>query len=273
MKYGSIQFGNMLAAGLLSLVSLAVPHAARAAVPDDPLYQSVVLVTGYDMRSRPYGFQRTLRDVLVKLSGNPGLEKDPRVAELGKYVDLIVTRFDYVDQMAGIKKHDDQGSYDRPYYLTVRFDPVAIDQMLAQLGEKPWRGKRRVIVPIIAMHGRSGPLLVSSDEPAAADERQSFTTIANDYALGSRIPTKTELKAWGVSIDRLPDKPVAGRPGEAVVAGMLNFEDAVGWSGAWHFRWHGTDYSWNFSGVNYDEAFRRAVRGVLRLASGHKSPE
>jgi len=273
MKYRNASPWKKPAASFLVLASLAAIAPAGAQEADDPLYQSVVLVTGYDMRSRPTGFARALRNVLVNLSGDPRLEKDPRVAEVGKYVDLIVTHFDYVDQMAGIKKHDDQGSYDRPHYLTVRFDPIAIDQMLADLGEKPWRGERPVIVPIIAMHGRTGPLMVSADDPAAADERQSLATIATDYSLKVRIPTEAELEDWDASVDHLPDKPVAGAPNEAVVAGMLTFEDGVGWNGGWSLHWHGTDYNWKVSGVNYDEAFREAVRGVLRIASGHDSPE
>jgi hypothetical protein len=38
-------------------------------------------------------------------------------------------------------------------------------------------------------------------------------------------------------------------------------------------RWRGVDYAWGIKGVNYDEAFRDLVRGVLRVASGHGAPE
>ena len=104
-----------------------------------------MIVTGYDMRSRPSGFARALREVLVKLSGEPRLDLDPRVRELSIHADHLVTTFDYVDQMAGIKVHDDQGTYDRPYNLTVVFDPGKIDAALADLGEHPWLGERPVI--------------------------------------------------------------------------------------------------------------------------------
>ena len=38
-------------------------------------------------------------------------------------------------------------------------------------------------------------------------------------------------------------------------------------------RQHGVDYTWGISGVNYDEAFRDIIRGVLRVASGHDGPK
>jgi len=258
--------------GLIVLVSIAAVAPVKAA-ESDPLYQSTVIVTGYDMRSRPGGFARALRDVLVKLSGDPRLEKDPRVAELGKHPDSMVTSFDYVDLMAGIKVHDDQGTYDRSYNLTVRFDPARIDQTLEGLGQHPWRGTRPVVVPVIAMHGPSRAYLVRAEDPATADQRQSFATIAHDYSLNARMPTEAELAAWGASAEGAPAAPPASRDDEAIVAGTLAFEDGVGWNGAWAVRWHGTDYTWKVAGVNYDEAFRDAVRGVLRIASGHDSPE
>ena len=81
------------------------------------LYQSTAIVTGTDMRSRPAGFARCLRDVLVKVSGEPRLIQDARVAELGRRADAFVVSFSYVDVMAGIPIHDDQGTYDRPRSL------------------------------------------------------------------------------------------------------------------------------------------------------------
>ena len=109
-------------------------RAPSARAQDAPnLYQSTAIVTGTDMRSRPTGFAQCLRNVLVKVSGEPKLIKDARVAELGRHADAFVVSFSYVDVMAGIPIHDDQGTYDRPHYLTVKFDPALIDHALADL--------------------------------------------------------------------------------------------------------------------------------------------
>jgi hypothetical protein len=132
------------------------------------LYQANAIVTGTDMRQRPWGMAQCLREVLVKVSGDPRLKNDPRVIELAAHAARFVASFDYIDMMAGIPKKDDQGSYDRPHRLTVHFDPAKIDGKLAELGETPWRGERPVVVPILLVHGGSRRLMCSAPKSRRA---------------------------------------------------------------------------------------------------------
>lgn len=259
--------------GAATAISLVGPPApARGDVTSD-LYKSTVIVTGFDMRSRPSGFARALHEVLVKLSGDPRLDKDQRVNELAAHADKLVASFDYVDQMAGIPIHDEQGTYDRPYYLTVVFDRAKIDQALADLGEKPWLGVRPVIVPVFAVDRVTKTYLLSSENPAAADQAGAFTDVAADYDIHVHIPTEAELKTWGVSLDGFPSPTAVSTPEQAIVAGTMVFkEDLPGWVGKWRFKWRDAEYDWEISGVNFDSAFRDAIRGVLRVVSGHDGP-
>ncbi len=254
------------------LVAVRVPSSPAQDAPD--LYQATAIVTGTDMRSRPTGFAQCLRDVLVKISGEPRLIKDARVAELGRRAEAFVVSFGYVDVMAGIPIHDDQGTYDRPHYLTVKFDPARIDAALAELGEKPWRGERPVVVPMLSMRRSGPPFLLSAELPAGADERASFAERAQEFGLTARIPSESELTAWGAAPGQIPPPPAAAGPREVVVSGTLEFKESVpGWEGSWRMRQNGRDYVWGISGVNYDEAFRDIIRGVLRVASGHDGPK
>ena len=240
-----------------------------------PLYSADAIVTGTDMRQRPWGFAQCLREVLVKVSGDPRLKDDPRVIDLAEHADQFVTAFDYVDLMAGIKKKDDQGSYDRPHRLTVHFDPAKIDQTVAALGGTPWRGERPVVVPVLLVHGpRPPPYVLSADIPAGAEQRGSFTTWAGAFGMAVRFPSDAELAAWGASADRLPAEPPPSRAGEAVVIGTLDWSETLpGWVGEWRVDWRGADHRWGIGGVNYDAAFRDIVRGVVLLASGTGSPD
>ena len=255
-------------------IGIAVPAVAPAhADATSDLYKSTVIVTGFDMRSRPSGFARALHEVLVKLSGEPRLDKDPRVAELAAHADKLVASFDYVDQMAGIPIHDEQGTYDRPYYLTVIFDRAKIDQTLADLGEKPWLGARPVITPVIWVDRFAKHYLLSSENPAGADQAGSFNDVAADYDIHVHIPTEAEFKAWGVTPGQLPVPTQPSTAEQAIVAGTLAFdEDLPGWVGKWRFKWRDAEYNWEISGVNFDSAFRNAIRGVLRVVSGHDGP-
>ena len=256
----------------------AVPLQAQAS-DGGGFYQAYAIVTGTDMRQRPWGFAQCLREVLVKVSGNPLLKEDPRLPALLAHADRFVASFDYHDMMAGIPYHDDQGTYDRPHKLTVHFDPGRIDAALAELGERPWRGERPVVVPVLLVQGRKPPPYVLSAEiPAGAEQRGSFATAAEELGLTVRIPSEAELAAWGARVDRFPFPQAPSPPSraaqEAVVAGTLVWREALpGWVGTWRTRWHGVDHSWGISGVNYDAAFRDILRGVVLLASGHRAPE
>lgn len=266
---------NRLGWAAALLLALAAPTAAAEG---GDLYTAYAIVTGTDMRQRPWGFAQCLREVLVKLSGDPRLQGDPRVAALAEHADRLVAAFDYVDLMAAYKKKDDQGSYDRPHRLTVHFDPAKIDAALAQLGETPWRGDRPVVVPVLLVHGpKPPPYLLTTEEPRAAEQRGSLIDRAGELGLAAHIPSTAELAAWHIAADSFPlpeGELPASQPSEAVVLGTLDWSEALpGWIGAWHLRWRGADHAWGIRGVNYDAAFRDMVGGVMLLASGHVEPD
>jgi hypothetical protein len=253
----------------LALVLATAPSTSGQVISE--IYQATVIVTGYDMRSRPSGFAQALRWVLVNVSGEPRLRADPRVSALAAHADALVASFYYVDQMAGIKYHDEQGTYDRPQNLTVEFVPARIDKALTDLGEQPWRGKRPVVVPVLTVRGFTGAsYLLSAESPAGAEQRPAFADVARDFYMKVRFPAEADFAAWGISMGQFPSLPTTTATDDALVAGTLEFQKSLpGWVGSWRLRWRCVDYAWGIKGVNYDEAFRDIVRGVLRVASGH----
>ena len=85
---------------------------------------------------------RCLRDVLVAASGNPAWLDDPRVDRLAPDPGALLQDLAYLDRMSDQPRHDEQGTRDRPYDLIAWFDPAHVDALLAQLGDRPWRGER-----------------------------------------------------------------------------------------------------------------------------------
>jgi hypothetical protein len=259
------------------LGSRLVPPKPEGPCPPNigPMYRADAIVTGTDMRQRPWGFAQTLREVLVKSSGDPRLKDDARTAPLAAHADRFVACFDYVDMMAAVPLHDDQGTSDRPYKLIVSFVPGKIDALLAQFGDKPWHGKRPVVVPVLLIHGRKPPPYVLSAEiPMGGEQRGSFATAAGQFGMEVRIPSAAELRAWGANLGRFLSDPPPSNAGEAVVVGTLDWSETLpGWIGKWRMRWRGADYAWGISGVNYDAAFRNIVRGVVLVVSGAGPPD
>jgi hypothetical protein len=262
--------GNYLGSRLL-------PSEPQAPCPPGipALYQAYEIVTGTDMRQRPWGFAQTLREVLVKVSGDPRLKTDPRTPGLTARAADFVACFRYADQMADVPLHDEQGTYDRPYKLTVTFEPAKIDALLATLGDHPWRGERPVVVPVLAVHGRKPPgYLLTAEAPEGAEQRAAFATAAGQFGVEFRFPSAAQLAGWGVSLDHLPPAPPPSATGEATVLGTLDWNESLpGWVGKWRMRWDNRDHEWGVSGVNYDAAFRDILGGVELIASGNGSPD
>ena len=239
------------------------------------LYQAMEIVTGTDMRERPRGFAMCLADVLVKVSGGPRLRSDPRVVEMEKHANEYVLSFSYVDPIAAIRHHDDQGTYDRSQNLTVTFDPAKIDALLTSLGQRPWRGQRPVLIPVLFVRSRHPPAyLLSATEDLAAEQRAAFERVASEAGISWRFATAAEFGNWGVGEDSETDGAACGPQGEIVVRGTLDWSDAAqGWVGKWRACWKGGEHAWAIRGVGYDEAFANIVEGAALIAAGRGEPE
>jgi hypothetical protein len=251
-------------------IAAAFINIAPPAVADDAtsLYQAMEIVTGTDMRERPRGFALCLEDVLVKVSGDPRLRLDPRVAEMKLHAADYVATFNYVDPIAGTRPKDDQGTYDRSENLTVSFDPAKIDALLASLGEQPWRGPRPVLIPVLSVHARvPASYRITDVEDRAAEQRAAFERVAAEAGLAIKFPASSAFPKLSATAPCLPD-------GTIVVLGKLDWSDAaLGWIGAWRTCWNGVEHHWTISGVGYDQAFDNLVAGAVLLASGRGSPE
>ncbi|MGH6916165.1 MAG: DUF2066 domain-containing protein, partial [Geminicoccaceae bacterium] len=90
---------------LTCLVATVMLGCGAAAASLDDLYQAQTIVTGQGEESRRVGFAECMQQVLVKVSGDPRLTGDPRVAAMAGQADTFVAAFDYRDRMAGIPVH------------------------------------------------------------------------------------------------------------------------------------------------------------------------
>ena len=234
----------------------ATPAAAMQQDPALGRYEARAFVTGTDLRSRPAGMAACLADVLVKVSGDPTILTDPRLAALQQHSADYVTDFDYWDRMSGIAHHDEQGSNDRPYNLTVRFDPARIDAALATLGRSVWPDPRPVLLFRVHVTGGRANFDLTRAAPQAGEMRAAIVESAQKYGMRVALP---------------------GDPGPAdgvALAGTLVLSrQALGWVSTWHLDYGGSGYDWGDSGVDFDEAFRDGIGGAMRILSGHGAPQ
>jgi hypothetical protein len=244
------------------------------------IYTTRAVVTGKDERNRPLGFKLCFEDVLVKVSCDATILSDRRFEALAAVAGQYVSTFSYRDRLEGKPVRDEQGTYDRPHFLTCQFDPQKIDGVLKMLGRKPWLGHRPRLVMVLIVHGRTNSGLLSSDGAFDPDMREALANAARRYGLTVNLPSVANLQVNQINIDTAEITP-AGRlsrvaelsDSELPLVGDLRWSDAaLGWVVNWRLAVNGRRHRWSIIGVNYDEAFRNAVRGAARVLSGNGEP-
>jgi hypothetical protein len=248
--------------------------------PIEDIYTSRTVVTGKDERNRPLGFRLCFEDVLVKASGDYSIVNEKRVAKLAVHAAKYITDFSYRDVLEDKPLGDEQGTYDRPHYLTCKFDRAKIDAIIKQLKRKPWTGKRPKLVMVIAVQDRKQQGMLTSDGPLDPNMRESLSNAAIRYGMTVELPSVASLQQQNIDLDNAAE---AGGPvleaiatasnAELPIVGDLTFSDAAtGWIATWHFDANGKTMRWSARGVNYDEAFRSGVRGVMLALSDNGKP-
>lgn len=263
------------------LAWLALMAAAEPAeiVPD--LYTATVFVTGQGEETRGPGFASALAAVLVKVSGDPGLADDPGLAALGARASDFVEAFSYRDRMEGIPVHDEQGSRDRPYDLTVTFEPEAIDAALEAMGGEPWRGPRPALLVVVAVRNGDAGFVLAADGAKGRDMREALAGAAEQYGMPAELPTEAALVNAGIASPGFAhvewevfDALLSSTDADVAVTGTLTWSDAdLGWDADWGMTIDGVPYRWQSHRVSFDNAFRSAIGGAARILSGHGPPE
>lgn len=243
------------------------PYSSRI----DELYTAKTLVTGQGEKNRQPGFRDCLAQVLVRVSGDQRLLARPELADLKARAGSFVQSFSYHDRLAGKPIHDEQGTHDRPHDLTCRYAPGVVDRLLADLGSRPWRTERpRLAVSLDVTRYRQA-FRVSPDDPRDEAMRQSFALAAAPLAMQVVFPSAKEaIASAGGHTSTIPAK---AQGTDLPLIGNLDWSDADhGWVATWRLSDGGRHHIWSVRGVNFDEAFRVAVRGAAQILSGNGPP-
>jgi hypothetical protein len=275
---------NRISKSTLAALSLTLaaawPGAPRADSFDAP-YTARAMVTGTRPDTRPAGFADCLEDALVKVSGDPRLIGDHRLAPYKRHAGKWVVHFRYRDQLEGIPIHDEQGTRDRAFDLICDFDHAAINRILHALGDKPWLGERPRLAMFLGVRTALGPYVLAIDGERGIDQRDSVATAANKRGIPVVLPNQAFLDQSHIDFFRIAaadsaidlDEAARAAGGQVPLWGTLVFgQHPIGWISQWHFRWRGKLYRWGGRGISFDEAFRRGVMGVAQILSGHGAP-
>jgi uncharacterized protein len=187
--------------------------------------------------------------------------------------------FPIADRLEGIPNHDDQGTYDRPFFLTCRFDPNKIDDVLRLLGRKPWLGSPPRLAMLLVVRGRKDDAILTSDGVVNADMREALANGARRYGMAVSLPSAKTLQSIGITTQTASNasegklaRIAVLSEGDVPLFGSLDWSDTLGWTATWNLDVAGQHHHWTVAGVNYDEAFRNALRGAAKVLSGNGEP-
>ncbi len=276
MKTRGLNRRKLLTAG----AALLLPRRAIAASEAFALYQARTIVTGQREETRIPGMKLCLRNVLVRVSGDPRLANNPAVDALVETPEAAVTDYAYRDLYAQRPIRDEQGTRDRPYEMTVNYDPARIDAMLAALGSRPWTAERPALMIFLAVRHIGTSYILSADIPAGSFQRESFDIASYTFAMPIIIPGLRKLEPAGLVLENLPDTPIdelehlATEWGaDKALAGTLYWNrEMLGWEAGWRMLHEGREKAWGVGGVNFDAAFRNALGGAAQILSGNGTP-
>src|SRR5260370_4348454 len=201
----------------LAIFLAAVIALGGAASAADDLYQAQAIVTGEGEAERARGFALCLDAVMVKVSGDPRLAGDPAVAALQAEAAGFVVSFDYRDRMKGIPVHDEQGTRDRPFDLTVAFDPPKIDAALRSLGRAPWPEPRPRLAVLLDVRDATAAYVLAEDGEPGLGQRQALAAAAAKRGISVRLPRTALLAAGRLTYGGLAAAP-ASRLGRSAPA-------------------------------------------------------
>jgi hypothetical protein len=256
------------------LLALAASGAHATA---DPLYEASTIVTGQEDAGREAGFALCLRHVLAKVSGDPRLAGDRRIVALAADTASLVLDFTYRDLMEGIPVHDEQGTRERPYELTVRFDPARIDAVLRALGSRPWTAPRQRIAVLVDVSTGPNRYILTSDSERGRDLRRALGVASYRFGIPVALPaTADDVDPDDPALrDASALKALAEALGSAhALSGTLVWSDeSLGWIAGWRLVSPDGVHQWRIDGVNFDEAFRSALGGAAQVLSGNGRPD
>jgi uncharacterized protein len=265
---------------LLSLASAFALAGPACADPLAELYQGRTIVTGRRPETRIPGMVRCLAQVLVRVSGDPRLAQHALLAEFAKTPEAAVRTYAYRDLYAFRPIRDEQGTRDRPYEMTVEYDPAKIDAMLASMGSKPWLAERPRLVVFLAVHHIGSAFMLSSMADQGDLMRESFQDAAWNAAMEVVIPSPETIARSGLTVDGTPGTAVSAllpfvdrKVGQVPLLGQLDWsKPLLAWKAQWRLEAEGKEHHWAIEGVNFDAAFRNGVGGAAQVLSGNGTP-
>jgi hypothetical protein len=199
-----------LRACISALLVLLAPALALAQALPEQLYKAEVIVTGKGEEERARGFRDGLKEIFIKLSGDPDIASGDKLAPYLSEAGSFMREYTYEDRMKHLPVRDEQGTRDRPHFLRMTADTEKTEAAIKSLGFEIWRGRPEIDVYLTVTDPRRTfivgaetakpavlPALripIASDRYDGYEQREVLKSIAVHRGLTLNLPDVTKLK-------------------------------------------------------------------------------
>ena len=122
---------------------------------------------------------------------------------------------------------------------------------------------------------------LADDGVRGRDQRDSLAAASWQMGMPIVLPKQAVLDQAGLTFETLPAADAARLDavakligGDVALAGHLEWNTgALGWIADWRLSAQGKNYRWHIRDVNFDDAFRSAMRGAAQILSGNGAPD
>jgi uncharacterized protein len=246
------------------------------------LYSGHTIITGQRPETRNPGFMNALLDVVKKLSGDPTITADDVASVVHGNIPIYVTSFHDRDRMEEIPIHDEQGTRDRSFDLWMDFDKGKVDALLKVLGRKPWATTRPKTLVLLRVQNTKSAYVLNADEDddVGSQQRLAFQDASWQTGLPLVLPRPKDLLDVKLNADNFEaaapaalEQLVKSKNADVGILGHLIWVGgAAGWKADWTMTNGQTTHHWQIDNINFDGAFRNAMRGAAQILSNHGEP-
>lgn len=244
--------------------------AGGAQAQDDALYEGESMVHSQGEEQRAAALPRALGQVLVKVTGDAAAAADPAFARALGNAASLVQQYRYREDVVNVG-----GAPQVRSVLIARFNPQAVDALVAAAGRTLWPAPRPRPLLWLAIDDGRGPRLVGEAQQNAVS---SLTRRASERGLGLAFPLGDAQDqtlggpqaVWRDDIGAVRD--AALRYGNSpVLIGKLR-RGGAGWQGEWILIDGGTQlHRWSASDANAATVLAAGADGAASSLSRHFS--
>ncbi|MCY4532357.1 MAG: DUF2066 domain-containing protein [Gammaproteobacteria bacterium] len=208
------------------------------ALPVEDLYVAEVLVTDRSQSWLNRGARSGLQQVLLRVSGTPGVISDNLVADALKDPSSYYNQYGYetTDRTLLI-----DGEPINTLILKVHFDPSAVARLLRSAGFPVWGSNRPGVLLWIAVSDDQGRrILGESDEGEFVQQLKNQAKLRGLPLLFPLLDLEdtaiiSTAEIWGTFHDRVDDASVRYNP-DCIIMGRIQVDDLDRWSAYWSYR-------------------------------------